>query len=215
MKVAVIIPDRNDRPEFLKNCLRMLENQTLKPELIHIVNFEPTDEKPDITKRYRKGYEFINNHSIKFDLIALIENDDWYAPNYLEEMVTNWELNNRPDIFGTNYTIYYHLRINAWFTMNHKLRSSAMSTVIKPNLKFEWCDDNEVYTDIHIWQTIQNKKTFEPKNHICLGIKHGEGLCGGRNHKTRMDRYINKNGINLLANNMDLESFKFYTNYFK
>ena len=212
MKIGVIIPDRNDRPKFLANCLRMIEGQTLKPTEIKLVNFEPTSNKPDLTKRYRIGYDYFRNKD--FDIIALMENDDWYSPEYLETMVNAWIEKGKPDIFGTDYTIYYHIAIHKYFTMEHYHRSSAMSTLIKPDLNFKWCPDHEVYTDMHLWNAIQNRLTFRPDKHICLGIKHGVGLCGGRNHKTRMDRYVNSDGIDLLCNTMDKESFKFYTKYY-
>lgn len=212
MKIGVICPDRGDRPRFLQNFKRMLNYQTLQPDEVMIVDFPPTDDNYDITKRYRIGYEEMSKRGV--DLIAFMENDDWYSCNYLEEMVLQWHRNYQPDIFGTNYTIYFHLKLNAYFTMNHKLRSSAMSTLIKPNLEFEWCKDSEVYTDIHLWYNIPKKLTFKPEKHICLGMKHGVGKFGGRNHVDRMNRYVNKDGLALLKETMDKESFDFYTNYF-
>lgn len=207
MKVGVIIPDRGDRKPFLDNCLRMIKTQTLQPDYVLVVDFDPTDEKPDITKRYRVGYEVLSEG--EFDVIALMENDDWYSPEYLEIMVRNWELKGKPDIFGTDYTIYYHLKLKKHFTMEHYHRSSAMSTLIKPNLDFEWCPDHEVYTDIHLWQTLKGL-TFRPEKHICIGMKHGIGKCGGRNHIDRLDRYVNQDDILSI---LDSESFKFYSQF--
>lgn len=212
MNIAVIIPDRNDRPKFTENCFRMIQNQTIQPDQIFKINFSPTDEKPDITKRYRIGYDLCRNKG--FDVIALMENDDWYSPDYLEIMTKAWNENGRPDIFGTNYTIYYHLQLHKYFTMNHKRRSSAMSTLIKPDLNFQWCPDHEVYTDLHIWQTLSNRVTFQPDKHICIGMKHGIGKCGGRNHKDKLDRYINSDGLRFLGSNLDRKSFDFYTSVF-
>lgn len=212
MKVGIIIPDRGDRPEFLKNCLRMLAAQTLQPFVTLIIDFPPTDNNIDITKRYRIGYEEMRKKGV--DVIALWENDDWYAPNYLETMLKKWIEAGMPDIFGTDNTIYYHIKLFALHTMFHVERSSAMSTFIKPGLFFNWCPDDEPYTDMHLWATLKGK-VFRPEKLICLGIKHGVGLCGGYSHVTKLHRFtqidLNKD---FLRNNLDETSFEFYSNYF-
>ncbi|HXP52164.1 MAG TPA: hypothetical protein VN922_19565 [Bacteroidia bacterium] len=215
MKIGILIPDRNDRPLFLENCLRMVKSQTLQPVHVEIINQDALQKDVcDISWRYRIGYDKLRNKGL--DIIALIENDDWYSPNYLEIMAKEWEKHNRPDIFGTNYTIYYHLKERGYFTMHHIHRSSAMSTFIKPDLHFDWCVDHEPFTDLHLWGIIKNRVTFNPNTNICLGIKHGIGLCGGRGHIDRLHRYeIKDYNFDFLYANMDKASFDFYTNYFK
>jgi len=214
--IAIIIPYRGDRPEFLKNLLRMIQRQTVKPDVIELVNYEPTSEAVDITPRYRAGYEKVSNHA-GIDVIAFMEVDDWYANNYLETMVWEWIKASRPDIFGTNYTIYYNLLVKGYFTMHHKTRCSAMSTFIKPGLTLTWPADQDPYTDIHLWKSVPGK-VFKPTTHICLGIKHGVGLCGGKSHTDRLKRYTEKGTMDLkgewLGSVMDEESFTFYWNYF-
>jgi hypothetical protein len=210
MKIAVLIPDRGDRPNFLRNCERMIENQTLKPTYMFVVDYPPKNDDCDITQRYRVGYESINKYDV--DCILLMENDDYYSQSYIETMVNNWIKNGKPDIFGTDYTIYYHINERAHFTMNHSRRSSAMSTLIKPNLNIQWPKDNDPYTDIALWKQLKGI-TFRPDEIICIGIKHGVGKCGGKNHTCNMHRYINKDSnFEFLKQNMDSESFNFYTN---
>jgi hypothetical protein len=228
MKIACIIPDRSDRPQFLEQCHKMLKKQTVPIDYIHLVNYEATSEKPDITQRYRKGYEWVSQYAL-FDVIFFIENDDYYCPTYIEEMLAAWIANGKPDLFGTSYTYYYHIGLQSYFMMNHPERASAMNTMIKPNLNISWPSDHEVYTDLHLWthSHVLNgaKKTWTPNHIISIGIKHGVGLCGGRHHKDRLSRYGMKGGLgNESANgvedihagwlfaNTDPESFKFYTN---
>lgn len=211
MKVAVLIPDRGDRPKFLANCLRMVNGQTLKPDHIELVNDPPPSEKKDITWRYRTGYERLRGKG--FDVIALMENDDYYHPTYLETMVRQWEEHGRPEIFGCNYTVYYHIRLFAWFTMHHVTRSSAMNTLIRPGLDFPWTVDHDPYTDIWLWKVL-NGKIWEPPM-ICIGIKHGEGLSGGRNHTDRLGRFVNDDSDHeFLKEHMDDEGYGFYSAYF-
>ncbi len=216
MKIAVLIPTRGDRPLFLENCLRMINSQTLKPNHIEVVNDAPLNNECDITWRYRNGYDKLRNKG--FDVILLMEDDDWYAPNYIETMVNKWVEKGKPDLLGHTHTIYYHIKLFSYFTMNHLTRSSAMNTLIKADLNFDWCVDHEPYTDLHLWKTLKGV-LFTPEKNICLGIKHGVGLCGGRSHLDRLHRY-DKHGTNdqnkeFLKSLMDEDSYNFYTNYFK
>lgn len=211
MKIGIIIPDRSDRPKFLENCLRMLENQTVAAEIVELVNDFPQSDAIDISWRYKTGYERLQNHGL--DVIALWENDDWYAPDYLETMIKNWHEFGKPPIFGTNYTIYYHLKLKKYYTMYHEQRSSAMNTLIVPNLSIQWPGNMaDPYTDLHLWMVQKFKGlVFKPKKIISVGMKHGQGMVGGFGHIDQLDRYINPdNGF--LQNTLDEESFNFYSN---
>jgi hypothetical protein len=160
---------------FLQNCIRQLKSQTLQPVETLIVSEAPVDDNKDLTRRYRIGYDHMRRKNL--DVIALIEDDDFYAPEYLETMVGEWVKEGRPNLFGTIYTIYYNLRFSAWLTFHHHTRSSAMSTLIAPDMNFKWCDDHEPYFDIYIWNLLRGQgKLFRPEKHICLGIKHRGAL---------------------------------------
>jgi hypothetical protein len=210
VRVAVLIPDRGDRPTFLAQCLKMMERQTLRPVHIELVNDAPISDAVDITWRYRLGYERIG---ASVDVIAFIENDDWYHPQYLERIVGAWLKVGQPDMLGLDHTVYYHIVERAWFTMHHHTRSSAMNTLIKPNLDIKWPLDMDPYTDAWLW----TRECFVPQMDVltqlsqlniqwpmpgkaiigsnfewCIGIKHGTGLCGGKNHTDNLHRYVNK-----------------------
>jgi hypothetical protein len=214
MKVGVIIPDRGDRPLFMANCLRMMEAQTLKPAIIEVINYPATSKDCDITPRYRAGYELMRRKGL--DVIAFIENDDWYAPDYLETQTREWNERGRPDIFGHDYTIYYHIRKFAHLTMRHVTRSSAMNTLIVPNLNLTWCADNDPYTDIWLWQHCGLQRlVYRPEKHVCMGIKHGVGMSGGACHTTQLDFFKDDDpDKSFLRSVLDPESFKFYSQYF-
>lgn len=209
MKIGVIIPHRNNRPHFLKNCFRMIDAQTVQPDKVLLVNDSPINEKKDITWRYRNGYDQLRNKG--FDALFLMEDDDWYAPDYIEVMINEWIRRGTPDLLGLDYTIYYHLLLKKHFIFNHPTRSSAMSTLIKPDLDFQWCPDHDPYTDIHLWNILKGQ-TFHPEKHICCGIKHGIGMSGGQLHNTRVYRYKTPMDISEF---MDKESADFYLNYFE
>lgn len=221
MNIGIIIPDRGDRPRFMDNCMRMLGSQTLKPLYIAYENYPPASNKCDITPRYRTGYANCMRFSRQerpLDVIALWENDDYYAPEYLETMAEHWLMEGKPDIFGTNYTIYYHIKLRKYYRMDHHTRASAMNTLLKPGLNIAWPVDHEPFTDLWLWRQLKGI-TINPGKHISIGIKHGVGLTGGKSHVDRFDRYDPPRGTadpdcKFLKENMDAESFEFYSNYF-
>lgn len=212
MKVAIIIPDRNDRPQFTENCLRLMESQTAHFEIIH-VNHEPETFAKDITQRYRIGYEHATSQG--YDVCLFIENDDYYRPEYISSMLREWEAQNKPDLLGTSYTIYYHIKLKKWFKIQHPLRASAMNTLIKCGLQIDWCADSYPYTDMHLWKFNQllSKVIFTPKEILALGIKHGIGMEGGQWHTNRLERYTNNDAyLDFLRSVVDESSFEFYKN---
>lgn len=229
MRLGVIIPTRGDRPKLLENCLRQLKAQTFQPEIIELVNDTPLNKHPDITWRYRLGYDRLRNKGL--DLIALIEDDDWYHPTYLEQIVNKWMEYGKPDLIGTDYTIYYNIKLFAHFIMIHSERASAMNTLIKPDMNFSWCPDHEPFTDMHLWDSkneIKNKVVMQSQTArmgldygktsekiLSIGMKHGVGMCGGKSHVDRLHRYVNKDtDKSFLKQHIDAESFKFFSNYF-
>ena len=216
IKVGVIIPDRGDRPKFMDNCERMIMAQTIVDnknydiEVFH-VDYPAKSDKCDITQRYRYGYE--SEVMQDRDIIFFIENDDWYSPSYMEYMIAQW-ICGKPDLFGTNYTVNYHLGLKKYFTMRHDQRASAMNTMIRGGMKFQWPLDHDPYTDQWLWMRqngIQTKKTFEPSSLLSVSMKHGVGKLGGRYHIDDLHRYINEDN-NFLEYTLDPESFEFYKN---
>lgn len=225
MKLGVIIPDRGDRPLFLDNCLRMLQAQDLESFRdidmeVHLVNYKPKDNDVDITPRYRVGYDYFRGKG--FDLLAFIENDDWYSPIYLQTMIEHWERFDKPDLFGTAKTMYYHIELKRYYIMEHHNRSSAMNIFIKPDLNFPWPVDLEPYLDLHLWlhAGITNRVVWMPDKWYSVGIKHGEGkTIDGGGHRIHDDNYVKLRYIHpdngFLKETLDPESFLFYDNYFQ
>jgi hypothetical protein len=190
VRIAVLIPDRGDRNHFTENCISLIENQTLKPASVLKVGHAPKSDRADITERYRIGYGMLSKLS-GIDLIAFIENDDYYAPEYLETMAAHWIESGKPQLLGTCYSWYYHIGLLKYTKLEHYTRSAAMNTFIVPGLEFTWCADTEPYTDMHLWSNCPNliKKIVNPERIISLGIKHGVGKCGGGSHIDRLNKY--------------------------
>ena|SRR3990167_6624661 len=213
MNIAVIIPDRGDRPQFMSNCLRILSTQTLQAVHVEVVNYPPQTNKKDLSQRYRIGYEKIN-HIKNIDLVAFWENDDWYHHEYLERMSELWMLNREPNIIGLKTRIYYHLRTLKYGRMD-KGYPAMFNTCIKPYQKFDWCADDEMSCDYHLWRTLSGIEVYTPKI-LSIGMKHGIGMSGGRGHDPNFSAYKNDDrDLRWLKSILDEESFYFYTNIFK
>jgi len=214
-KVAIIIPDRGDRPEFLKNCLRMMDSQFRKPDHIELVDFDAINDDCDITLRYRTGYQNLMGKG--FDCIFFIENDDWYAPTYIEYMLHEWFRYGKPHLFGTNETIYYNLLLKKHLLMVHIRRASAMNTMILPDIELDWGNDINPYTDSWLWATVAKRMkwrriSIKPTEMISIGIKHGQGMVGGQLHTNKLERYDHDDqNLDFLREAMDPESFEFYS----
>ncbi len=224
MKIGVIIPDRGDRPLFFEHCKYLLSIQTIQPTEIFYANDPPASKEKDITKRYRQGYDYFRNKN--FDILFFMESDDWYNESYIGRMIQEWSIAGQPDLFGLTHTIYYHIKLQSYFTMHHTQRSSSMCTMIRPDMDFNWCQDSEPYTDSHLWMVAKRNDTnqpltraqFTPATPICLGIKHGIGLTGGNMHTDRLFRYEQhgKKDVDMgfLRSVADEKSFIFYSEYF-
>lgn len=229
IKVGVIMPHRGDRDMFLPQFHKCIEHQTLQPEILEIIDYPPKSGDVDITPRYREGYERMRGKGL--DLIAFMEIDDYYRPEYLETMAKGWQHARTPKIFGTNYTIYYHIGMKRWFRFEHFRRSSMMSTFIRPDLDLQWPSDDDPYADLELWKQFKNYvldrdgikqvrrgdnqqnewMTYQPNHHICIGVKHGIGMCGGRMHTDHLHKYNKEDkNMELFKSIVDAESLKFY-----
>lgn len=199
MNIILITPDRGDRPEFLDMCIEMMARQTIKLMALALDNKKAESDKPDITQRYRRTYQRLSQSIKEVDLIFFIENDDYYSPTFIEQMVNEWMKAGQPDLFGTSYTTYYHIGLRKYFTFNHPERSSMMNTIIKPNLNINWPPDNEVFTDMFLWTREDcfngSKAVWTPPQGLSIGIKHGVGKCGGRQHTSGLHRFSIQGGL--------------------
>lgn len=220
LKIGVVMPHRNDRDMFLPQFHKCLEHQTLKPDIVEIIDWPAKSEAVDITPRYRDGYERMAGKGV--DVVFFMEIDDYYTPDYLEKMAAGWHRHHRPAVFGTNYTIYYHLHIKKYFKFEHFRRSSMMSTMLVPDLEINWPNDDDPYADLHVWKQFKDQAlkdkvnngawmTFKPDHHLCVGIKHGIGKCGGRMHVDHLYKYNTPDpDMQFLSSIVDPESMEFY-----
>jgi glycosyltransferase involved in cell wall biosynthesis len=219
MKIAVVVPTRGDRPEFLNHCKRQIHRQTYCPDEVIFVDYRPVrSDTVDLTARYRKGIALARQK--KCDFIAFWEDDDWYDPRYLEWMVKNWNNSGKPEVFGIQSSYYFNLRSMEGALFEHPGRSSMFCTClsIKDDIwpRLTWPADTERFLDLWIWRkwNLSRGTVNFSKEIYTIGIKHGVGLTGGGGHNTNADFYKKYNyNKEWLHANIDDQSFQFYQTY--
>ena len=193
--IAVLIPTRGDRPAFLSLAYEYLKRQTLLPDIIELVCDPPISEGKDLCWRVQMGLERIARQTEEIDntVVLFWEDDDWYAPNYIESMVKQYKKAGSPELFGIEYSIYYHLLRKSFRRFKHTGRASLMSTMMKLSLveKIHWTRTHEPWMDLYLWEGMSNvdRKLWAPEPPISVGIKHGIGVCGGIGHSLTAKKF--------------------------
>ena len=184
-KVGLLTPTRGDRPLFNDQYNELIKSQTVQPDEIIKVDYEPISHKKDLGARYRIGIQEATKRGC--DVILLWEDDDWYHPTYLEFMLNKWEQHGNPDVLGIDETYYYHIIFNGLRHLKHEGRSSAFCTLLKIPYKYSFVQDEDIYFDCHLYKKHAQKylKTVTipfDKEVLAIGIKHNYGVSGGSGH---------------------------------
>lgn len=207
-KIAVLIPTRGNRENFLEFSMKRLKLQSLQPDEIILVNDPPVNNKIDVTWRYRLGLERASN--LNCDLVFFWEDDDWYSSDYLSWMYTNWETNGRPAMFGIDETYYHHIKIHKNKYMKHHNRSSAFCMAVTTKiLQYKWPSNDYPYFDLHMWKNYKGVAIPFGDRIRAIGIKHGIGMVGGGGHNVNF-KWTNNNALKWFINIIDEESLNFY-----
>lgn len=204
MKFATITPTRQDRPELLEFCKHQLSRMEVKPDHSFFIDFPPKDDKVDIVWRVFEGIQ--KAAEIGFDLVFIVENDDFYDKTYFNHIPD-------ADFIGESNTIYYNLRNKTYQNFNHPGRSSLFTTGFKISaLKGFRPNPNDRFLDISLWKFANlNNKKMAFRETGAIGIKHNIGLCGGKGHVLRMKH--SDNDLEWLSEQVDQEAFEFYKKF--
>jgi glycosyltransferase involved in cell wall biosynthesis len=118
MPFSVVIPLYN-KANFIQNCLESVLKQTHKEFEVILVNDGSTDGCETVVERFQdsrihlvhqenKGVSTARNKAIslaKHEWIALIDADDYWYPNHLEELQNTIEQFPKADVVCNNYEI--------------------------------------------------------------------------------------------------------------
>lgn len=204
---CTITPSRGDRPQFLEFCKHQLSRMTLKPDKSYFIDYPPTDDRKDLVPRIKKGIELAQADG--FDKVYVIEDDDFYPPNYFERMEMDGF-----DFIGCNRSLYYNISNRTYEYLYHPDRASLYCTGFKISaLKgFQWPEHQAIFLDLKLWRHAkrQNRKVHLKSDPIGVSIKHGIGLSGGSGHRRYLKREDKE--LEFLKSVVDKEAFEFYVN---
>jgi hypothetical protein len=238
--MIALITATGGRPIQFNLCQEFMRRQTYKGDVLWIIidDCAPTttdnvkyDFKEDwiIIKHYPKplwrqgqntqfrnmiegGDMVLKNFNEKdIKAVFIIEDDDYYKPTYLENMMSRFETF---DIIGETYSVYYNVTYNnyiVWGNVKHcSLFQTAFTPKIIPILQ-DICRHPSpypgFYIDVELWSKVKNRCFFRDGN-LAIGIKGLPGRGGiGAGHDNYKNMTADTNGHylkELLGDDADL-----------
>lgn len=198
----ILLTATGGRPEAFELCVRWMNRQTTKEKVkwiivndvdiedysnirddweLEIINPFPRWE-PGQNTQARNLLEGLNLVS-ETDRLFIIEDDDYYHPNYLEE--ANKGLDHH-DLVGECQTRYYNISNNSYKICPNKQHASLCATGMKgPAIRefIKQCHQNHKFIDMNLWAEFHGPKRLTKTNYV-IGIKGLPGRPGiGSGHK--------------------------------
>jgi hypothetical protein len=164
--ITAITPT-GDRPMAMSLCQRWMTNQTMRPDQWLVVDDGQVPFVPSVPMEYvrREPRAGDPKHTlainllqaiplIKGDKILIIEDDEYYAPNYVEEMAKRLDTGT---IAGITQNRYYHLPTGGYYMMHNmghaSLAQTAFTSAFIPTFKGAVEASMFVdFLDIRIWR---------------------------------------------------------------
>jgi hypothetical protein len=241
-KDITIITCTGDRPLAFSLCKKWIEQQTAKigqwiiiddgkiaidvPNLpyVNYIRRMPaaSDPKHTMILNLKEGIKYILGKKIFF-----LEDDEYYAPTYLEKMSA---LLDKYEIVGIGRSKYYHLFANTYHIHSNMGHASLAQTCFRSSFLPEINDvlSGDSYLDIRIWNIINKGLTnftetglseyiskdkrgyiFDDKNdYLYIGMKGMPGRNGiGAGHKGNGIKDINNAMLNKWIRKEDIGSY--------
>lgn len=209
-KTITVITCTGDRPETFGLCQRWMEQQTRKPDQwivvddgkipLHVIQEpfmkylrrEPQPDDPPHTLNTNIAYALKH---VAGDIILFFEDDDYYAPRYIETM--DRIMTNYPEcqIAGYANAKYYHVPTGKYFIHKNRLHASLAQTAIRRDslsvLK-KCCETKTVMPlDMLLWSQVSEDKRImaHDTDHLFCGIKGMPGRGGISSGHTGYEQY--------------------------
>jgi len=241
-KEITIITCTGDRPLAFSLCKRWIEQQTIKPDqwiiiddgkiaidvpnlpYVNYIRREPSSSDPKHTMilNIEKLLQYILGQKIFF-----IEDDEYYAPMYLEKMSA---LLDKYEIVGIGRSKYYHLFAATYHIHNNMGHASLAQTCFRssflPEVKKVLPGDS--FLDVRIWNIINPGMTMfketglseliskdnrgyifdDKENYLYVGMKGLPGRTGiGAGHKGAGIKDINNSMLNKWIKKEDIKYY--------
>ncbi len=198
-----VITPTGDRPQTLYLLRKYLERQTIQPAEWIVVDDGKTSSEAVLDGqpvRYlrREPGENESGHTLKYNLTAalelattnyliMMEDDDWYHPEYLETMLAGLK---EHDLFGLGETVFYNFPGRRWRKITS--RKNAPLCITGFNKKaipqvIDACNKTRKWkVDIGLWNWFEGSKGYSDRGTLFhIGLK---GLNSSRPGLTRDHR---------------------------
>jgi len=210
-----VITCTGDRPEAFKLCAEYLGRQTVKPDEWVVVDdgvkYKVTQEMceasgvKDIKLIHRARAKDDPNHTLTINMlealdkvtgenIIIMEDDDWYAPNYIETMIDGLMSG---DLCGTQGIYYWNIPKKCYQFVGKSVdHASLCQTAFRRNVipvledicKYEYVQNGII--DISIWEKWKGSINLMEYSDLVVGIKGLPGRPGMTSgHLTDGSRY--------------------------
>ena len=207
--ITAITPT-GDRPLALSLCRRWMEQQTRKPDQwivvddgnkpiksfygIDYVRREPKPSDPKFT--LAENLKAAIPH-IKGDQILIIEDDEYYAPNYVGEISRRFGPGR--EVVGIGRSRYYHLPSGGYMIIGNMGHASLAQTAVSKSFLSIFqsiLTPGKLYIDYEVWRRAKKRSSghvFFDARPIYVGIKGLPGRTGiGRGHDRKIYRLIDR-----------------------
>ena len=239
MKISIITPT-GGRPIGFALCEKWMKRQTLQPDEWIVVDDYKKPTKCTMGQKVIRRQPFWQYGQMTLqrnllgalrivtgDIILIIEDDDWYSPNYIENMVKKFEalsegkpISQSSLIIGEGHTIYYHVKNlthKCYDNMEHaSLFQTGFTKDLIPKINDLLIKNiDQMYFDVRLWKDIKdcNKCIFLTKSRWSVGIKGltGERFVGTFGHLQGLP-LLDEKYCNLLQKIMPKEEVDIYMN---
>lgn len=202
--VTVITPT-GDRPLAFALCKHWMEMQTQRPDQWIVVDDGKTPTKAPAWAAYIRRSPRPNDTShtlninlktaipyIKGSKILIMEDDEYYAPKYVETMAKELEVS---EVVGIMRAKYYHLPTGGYTQMGNIGHASLAQTGFKdtfiPELSKIVNGNGNSYVDLRLWQKAMAEQRaylfLDAKDSLYIGMKGMPGRKGiGQGHDPSM-----------------------------
>lgn len=192
-EITAITPT-GDRPEALYLCQLWMRRQTIRDQVTWIVVDDgrtparsildevdiylrlPPIDGVSLGRNLLAGLRLAS--TLKF---AIIEDDDWYAPDYLAWLAT--QLDNFP-IVGETSALYYNVAGRAWMECGNRKHASLSSTGFRADTLVDVIDaikKHHPWIDEPLWRRLQDLGHLhlpDPDSRRVIGVKGMPGRTG-------------------------------------
>jgi hypothetical protein len=201
VSVLTVITPTRDRPEAFALLERWVARQTLQPDQWIVVNDGPVPYEyhacQDAVQRATKPGELHSLCSnlltaiplVKGDRIAILEDDDWLGPDYLNRLDGALI---EAELAGSAPALYYnvaHRRFHVNRNAGHcSLGQTGLRVSLLPTLR-RICRRGNPYIDLRLWHSHGGSRLVIPSAGLHVSMKGMPGTKGiGKGHARRYGR---------------------------